>query len=262
MANTSLDIFGRFIDQQLQEEFVLHCLDQRSKITLATMTFIILAWSSIETFTILQDENPTDDLIFSTISIILTIIGFILVSVLTFSPLKFENQFFYSYCQTLLLICLNFLFMNKAIRKILLGTNFCIPDAYNSTKLVLKYLSPEVSDADVETLHRILDYVHLPIACSPVNSYYYLANNTTIKIMSMTFQILTALISEPRLSLLWTCYLPTVGLILFMDYSSFFSLIPLLVGFIAVAFLHGELHYQRVQSFLRQKRIQQLLDEN
>lgn len=226
------------------------------------MTFIILAWSLFETFTILNDENPTDDLIFSTISIIMTIIGFILVSILTFSPLKFENQFFYSYCQTFLLICLNFLFMIKAIRRILIGTNFCIPEAYNSTKLVLKYLSSEVSDADVETLHRILGYVHLPSSCSPDNSYYYLANITTIKIMSMVFQILTAVISEPRLSLLWTCYLPTVGLILFMDYSSFFSLIPLVVGFVAVVFLHGELHYQRAQSFLSQKKIQQLLEEN
>eukprot|EP01040_Poterioochromonas_malhamensis_P010211 gene10211-11107_t len=82
--------------------------------------------------------------------------------------------------------------MIKAIKKIHIGTYLCLPEAYNSKKLVLKYLSPDVSDVDVETFQRILGYVHLPVACPPDNSYYSLANRTAITIMSgvAIFQLL------------------------------------------------------------------------
>lgn len=262
MADTSLDRFGRFNDHQLQEEFLLYCLDQRSKFTLTIITFIILTWSVFETLMIRNDDNPTVELIYCTTSLLLSFVGFILCSILIFSPFKSKNRFFYSNCQALLLVCLNLLFMIKAIKKIHIGTYLCLPEAYNSKKLVLKYLSPDVSDVDVETFQRILGYVHLPVACPPDNSYYSLANRTAITIMVMTFQILTAVIYEPRIYLVWSCYLPTVGLVLFMDFYTFFSLIPLVVGFIVIALLLGELHYQRVQSFLNQKKIKQLLDEN
>ncbi len=262
MADTSLDRFGRFNDHQLQEEFLLYCLDQRSKFTLTIITFIILTWSLFETLMIRNDDSLIAEWIYLSTSFLLAFIGFILCSILTFSPFPVKNRFFYSYCQALLLVCLNLLFMIKAIKRIQMGTHFCLPDAYNSTKLVLKYLSSDVSDADVETLHRILGYVQLPAACPPDNTYYSLTNRTAITVMVMTFQILTAVIYEPRIYLVWSCYLPTVGLVLFMGFYTFFSLVPLVVGFIVIALLLGELHYQRVQSFLNQKKIQQLLEEN
>lgn len=263
MLETSLDLLGRFKNPSLQEEYILYCLDQRSKFSLFTIAFLIIIWAIVESSICVDAIQGGNYKAFDILSLILLAIGLICCFILTFpSYFPCNNRLHYSYCQVSLIFTLNCFFVLKAIKVIHYGSNFCIPEEFNSVKLIFQYLSPDISQDDVATLHRLMQYVDLPVDCPSENSYHVLANYFSILVMCFTYEILTAIIYEPRLYLLWGCHFPTIALLIYSNYTTIFMIVPLLLRFITVIFLLGELHYQRVQGFLNRKKVQQLLEDN
>eukprot|EP01040_Poterioochromonas_malhamensis_P010160 gene10160-11046_t len=187
MLETSLDLLGRFKSPSLQEEYILYCLEQRSKVSFATISVLISVWAIVET-TICADRFQQGN----------------------------GNEIEIVY----------------AIQHIHTGSSFCIPKELNSVKLIFQYLSPNISQDDVATLHRLMQYVDLPEDCTSPNNYNYLANYLSVLVMSFNYQILTAIIYEPRLYLLWGCHLPTIVLLIYANATSLFMIVPLLIGFI------------------------------
>ena len=246
-----LDWLGRFQDETLQNEFIIYCMEQRSKFSFGAMTAIVLSLLIIEGIASTwfnenaNSNESTSNLIYGILSLIMSALGLIFCAILCFSLEKWTNKISYSYIQVLLIVSINIVFLIQTIKCLHLGDTQCVP----------KQFKPLLStDPNVTPL--------IPDDCPPNDSYLSIVNFNAILTIHFSYQILTAIIFEPRLYVLWLCHFPTSFLMFFSIYKSFYGLVPLLICFVTLTFLQGELHFQRTQSFLNQRKLQQLLEEN
>lgn len=265
-TDTSLDVFGRFKNATLQEEFLLHCTQQRSKFSFVVITALILSWMVAETVasTSFYDQYSGSEQIanefYGTICLALAFVGLILLTILSFSLINFKNPLMYSYLQVIFIFCINLIFILKEVKYIHLPTPFCFPADFD--ELVSKKLMSSLSPEKFSTLESILLDANLPPVCPGKDSFLTLVNYQAVLVMLSTFQLLTSILYEPRLYLLFMCHIPTTAVMLYTNYYSVFTLFPLVVGFLGIDALLLHLHFQRVQSFLHQRKVQQLLEEN
>ena len=111
-------------------------------------------------------------------------------------------------------------------------------------------------------LQMFLQGANLPPSCPPVDSYPTLFNYQQFVVILCSFQMLSPILYEPRLYLLCIFHAITAGLMLYSNYYSIYTVVPLLTGSISMITLSIQIHFQRVQSFLHQRKVQQLLEEN
>ncbi len=263
----SLDFLGRFKNPALQDEFILYCTQQRPKISFGLITLVLLTWAISESIlcTWFAEEEPDEkarQLIFGWISLILSFIVLTICILLSFPIFQFQNRFIYSYLQVIFIISINSVFIVKAIKHISFGSTECNPPEYNVIKMVTAGLPANVSQSDLDTMYTILESSNFLPDCPSSESFWTLLSDQAVLLISLCPQLLMAIIYEPRLYILWGCNFPTAALILYSRYVSAFNLLPILTFLIMIAILLRELHSQRVQSFLDQKKIQHLLEEN
>lgn len=252
----SLDYLGRFRNPSLQKEFVLYCIQQRSKFSVA---IISLSWclteSIVDTWyfhdTDLDDRNY---LLYSIISFILSVIALLLCFLLS-SPLLNTKHLTCSYVQIFFIITMNLIFIVKTIKLIQFKSSNCIPSQYNVFHQIKQY-APNQTDAYNSLLSE-----HFPSNCPSTNSLSSLVSDAAILLMSLCPPLLMIVIYEPRLPLVLGCNIPTVTLVLYSRYTSLYPFISALIPFIILAFLPIELHFQRTQSFLNKRNIEIILHE-
>ncbi len=256
-----LDYLGRFRNPSLQKDFVLYCLQQRSKFSVAIITFIILSWCFAESivdswyFSHDNDSDERNHFIYSMISLILSAIALILCLLLSSSLLN-SQHLTCSYVQIFFIITMNLIFIVKTIKIIQFDDPNCIPSQYNVFHQIQKY-APTQTDAYNSLLSE-----DFPENCPSNHSLSSLVTDSALFLMSLCPLLLMIVIYEPRLYLVLGCNIPTITLILYSRYSSIYPFIPALIPFIILALLPIELHYQRTQSFLNKRKIEIILHEN
>lgn len=232
---------------------------------------MILAWAIAETIAStwlykegLEAHNREEIECFGIISLILSLIGLGTCSFLCYSSIRgrSDDSLLPSYLQVVFVISISLLFILKTIKHIHLGSPPCLPTQLNLQKLITDSLPSNIPLAQLEMIDNLLAIANLPPQCPPDNSIVSLISYEMILVMSFCPQILMAILFEPRLYLLLGCHLPTAGLVCYSIYSSYYALVPVSIAFIIIAFLLADLHYQRIQGFLDQRKMKQLLNEN
>ena len=258
---TSLNLFGSFKDPSLQHEFLLYCMKQRSKFTFAITTVLILSWSVVESIvsTWLTDDYQGSEKVvnefYGIISLVCAGIAFVLWAIVCFSLLNVKNPLIYSYCQVALIATVNLLFLLKMAKVAQLGLPQCIPSDFK--KFIIQILSysssPEINTAIQSAL---------PPDCHLPQSYKSISDFGSVLGMVFSFELWTVICVEPRVYVVWTCHFLITAFMINVVYNYFFAMIPLTTYLLTAALLFGEVHFQRVRSFLDQKKIQELLEEN
>ncbi len=252
---TSLNWFGSFKDPSLQHEFLLYCMKQRSKFTFGITTVLILGWSVLESIVSIWltddyhgSEKVVND-IYGIISLVCTGIAFLLWAIVCFSLFKMKNPLIYSYLQVSLIFMVNLLFLLKMGKVAQLGLPQCIP--YDSKKYIIS-----------SSFFSSNSTVVLPPFCPSSHSYKSISKFSSVLGMVFSFELWTVICLEPRVYVVWTCHFLITAFMVNSIYNSFFSMIPLTTYLLTAALLFGEVHFQRIRSFLDQKKIQELLEEN
>ncbi len=268
---SSLDLFGRFRNGELQTEYLLHCMQKRSKISFAIVAFLFLVWSFTETvaFKLSNDNDSVGGWnskvlgLFAAVSFLLTFLAIITLIILClsyFTPNKYQH--IYSYCQVSFIIMINLIYIVKIFRYIYVGTPNCLQ--YNLTELITDNLPStiSVSASDLDVLKHLVSLANLPPTCPSERSFLSNASYQVVVMMSFCPQLIMAILYEPRLYLILLFHLFTSAFVCYLIRSSLYWLLPMLLTFIVLWFLLAELHFQRVQGFLNQRKIRQLLEEN
>ncbi len=266
MINTSLDWFGRFKNPSIQEEFVLHCLEQRSKYSFRAITIILLLWLIAQTIysTWFSDTYSGNDQVVNEIYgiICLALIGIAvaLSGIISMSLFNFQNRLIYSYLQAIYLVLITFVFILKGIQFLHIPPPQCIPEELkDALEQMLTLLVPSTNQMAAETL---LQNAGLAPTCPSANSFSFLCSYTAVLIMLCIFEILTPILYEPRICLLVICDVSSGALILYTYYNSIYTLVPFLTTYLSIILVMIQVHFQRVQTFLHKRRLKQLLEEN
>lgn len=266
MPGSQLDYFGRFKDPILQKEFILSCMRQRSNLSYALLTLMILGWAIAENVaaTWYNDTNglTTSEEAYGIFSLFFTTIGLLICATLCLPP--FWNSFWqdhlvYSYLQAIFLVSINAVFLVKMIKEIDIGTTECVPRQV--VTLFRNSLPANLPSNQQILLNHLIQTLKL-YPCPPDDSFFSIVSYEKILVMSFCPQLLMAVIYEPRLYLVLACHITTGAFMLYSIYTSFFSILQVLIVFLIIAVLLTELHLQRVQSFLNQRKVQQLLEDN
>ncbi len=266
MPSTSLDWFGRFKNPSIQEEFVLHCIEQRSKYSFRAITVILLLWLIAQTIysTWFSDtyhgSEQTVNEIYGILCLALIGIALTLSAIISMSLFNFQNRLIYSYLQAIYLLSISFVFILKGIQYLHIPPPQCIPaELKDALRNILKLLVPPTHQLAAETL---LQNAGLAPTCPSANSFSYLCNYQAVLIMLCIFQILIPILYEPRVCLLVICDVSTVAMMLYTYYDSIYTLVPFLATYLSIILVIVQLHLQRVQTFLHKRDLKQILEEN
>eukprot|EP01040_Poterioochromonas_malhamensis_P012786 gene12786-14014_t len=222
---SSLDPFGRFRNGELQTEYLLHCMQKRSKISFAIVAFLFLVWSFTETlaFKFSNDSEGVGNWnsrvlgLFAVVSFLLTFIAIITLIILClsyFTPNKYQH--IYAYCQVSFIIIINVLYIVKILRYIYIGTPNCLQ--YNIPQLITDNLPSTVSPSDLDVLKHLLSIARLPPTCPSEKSFLSNASYQVVIMMSFCPQLIMAILYEPRLYLILTFHLLTSVLIFLKNF--------------------------------------------
>ena len=173
MSDTSLDWFGRFKNPSIQEEYVLHCLQQRSKYSFRAITVILLLWLTAQTIysTWFSDtyrgSEQTVNEIYGILCLSLLGIAVALSVIISMSLFNFQNHLIYSYLQAVYLILITFVFILKGIQYLHIPPGQCVPVEFeDALEHILTLLVPSANQMVAETL---LQSAGLPPTCPSAN---------------------------------------------------------------------------------------------
>lgn len=267
---TSLDYFGRFRDAELQLQFIVSCRKQRSNFSYMVLTVMVLGWAITETIasTWFHDSDgdhkiTPDEQAYGILSLIFSgfalFLGFILCTYSSLFP-GIKDNLIYSYLQAFFLIALNLVFIVKMIKQIIKGKDEeCTP---NIMQIVGDAMPTNLAATNLPLLENILASANLQPTCPSSNSFFSVVTFDKLLVMCFCPQLILAIIYEPRLFLVFGCHFTAGSLLLASVDSSIYSVLPILIAFLIMTVLLTELHFQRVKSFLNQRKVQQLLEEN
>ncbi len=159
------------------------------------------------------------------------------------------------------MLSFNFLFILKTIKQIHLQIPDCLPKQFDFMKSFHDREFNSSFSSEFNQLPLYLVDLNIPPLCSS-NSLLALTSRPMVLMLSFTPHILMGIIYEPRLYLVLACQIPSAVLISYSIYDSLFSFPPVLLSFVILIVHLVGLHFQRVQSFLNQRKVQQLLEEN
>lgn len=266
------DLFGRFQDEKLQSEYVIYCLEQKWKYSFAIIVTLILTLAVIETVvgTWFNEELTVEGVeirdveIYGIVSLCLIAIAGASGAALVWNTFDDTNQSgrnLSSFYQIIFMLSFNLLFILKTIKQIHLQIPDCIPRQYSFMKSFHDHEFNSSSSSEFHQLALLSADSNIPPVCSS-HSLLALTSRPMVLMLSFTPHILMGIIYEPRLYLVLACQIPSAVLISYSIYDSLFSFPPILLSFIILMVHLVGLHFQRAQSFLNQRKVQQLLEEN
>ncbi len=262
--DTSLDWCGRFKDPQLQEEYVLSCVHQKSRKSYLLLSFFILGWAATETSAyswLYFDAGSADENIGSFFAVLFLVVAF----GLTFFIHGNEPSRIHPDChkselnlrsllQVGFILLLNFVFFLKIILRIE-DNHVCIPERLHLLHRIERNLDQFTSPHIINSIHNTVQ----PITCPPEDNFVSRSCIGTILLMNICPQLLIAILYEPRIYLVLVCHFIATVLLIIVSLNTVYLVLPLLVASLTIAVLLYELHLQRVQSFLHHRQLQQIL---
>lgn len=258
-VDISLDYLGRFKDQTLQSEYIIYCLEQTPIFSSLVLTALIAGWTIAETIASMwfNGSKSAYEYPFGIASFISIGIGLSLCYAIYLCSCSrhLKNSQCHSRLQVLFICSMNWIFVFKLIQQNVLGTAQCIPASL--------IFSPELSGTMILAQNSsTTSYNSSEIQlCPDSDSFLSLVSFEMMLVMSFCPQLLMAILYEPRIYILFICYAAVGGLMLYSLYTSIFSILPVLIALIIIAVLLYELHMQRIQSFLTNRRLQAMLHE-
>lgn len=260
MTEFSLDWLGRFKNPSLQLEFILHCTKQRSSYSFLAITILLLSWMIVESIASIwfsheyAGKNQYPNQVYGFLSLSLETIVLVIAAIITFSLVDFKHRLTSSYLQVVFIVTLTFIFLLKLIKQNHIPPPTCIPADFKVM------LASSLSSSQQVLLQGFLS--KLPPFCPGKDDFLALVNFRAITVMVYSFQLLTSILYEPRFYLLVICHIPTTVLLLYTNYSSAYALFPNVMAFLVIDTFLVHIQLQRIQSFLHQRKVQQLLEEN
>lgn len=280
--DTTCHWYGCFKDSALQSEYILSCVHQKSPPSYLLLTFLILGWSVAETVASTwfnYNELVTEDLALGTFSLFLFVIAFILSFFLSSDYLcnsrsvmsssldepeltnRRQQLLFHSHLQVGFIVILNFLFFLKIVMRIQCDYA-CIPDNLDLLPVLTERLLPLTNSTNASNFTETLQTTVHSMTCISSKNYSRISSIQTILLMSICPQLLIAILYEPRIYLVLACHLTSTILLVVATTSSLYVTLPLILSAIVTSVLLYELHFQRIQSFLNHRRLQQILRTN
>ncbi len=257
--DTSLDFYGRFQNPSLQIAYVRSCLKQKSSFSFIFVVGIITAWAISETVATLFVYSNELELSISFALVSFLIIGLCLfLSIWIFCLLKKDDNnsiFYHSYCQIGLIICVNLLFLLKIIVEGLFNQEECYSEniiIYDESMIDLKMTNSS------QTVLQIDYYTD----CLASNSFLSIVSLSTTMVLSFSPFFLSIVLYEPRLYIFVIAEVFLGGAIISVSYSTAIATAPIIILLIMLAVLYVEVHFQRVNAFLSNRKLQEILAEN
>ncbi len=239
-SEISIDFLGRFRNKALSEEFIIFWTIKRSRFSFAAATILVFSWTIVETigttwiYSNLHGDDQVANVFYGVSSLFLSIISLSICAILFFSLFNFKNIFIYSYLQLVLIFSMNLIFILKAIKHVQLGSP-CSP-----------YITSEPSENH----------------CTNEETFLYMFNYRSVFTMCYSFQLLTAILYEPRLYIVLGCQITTSAVLLYSTYTTLATNLPAIAGFLIIGLVLVELHFQRIKGFINKRKLRQLLEEN
>ncbi len=262
----SLDWCGGFKSPALETEFLAYCIQQRSKLSFTIMALLLLADSVIESIASMTlyplSDDDTTETIYNLSTLAFAVVSLVICLQLSFSFINFQNPLYYSYLQVAFIITINASFAIKLMKRIQLGAGLCVPSQFNIAEMISDNIPTSLPSSILEAIDTIINKVDLPPSCPPLNSLYAFVEIQSVLVMTICPQLLLLIIYEPRLYVVLGTHLFSSSIILYATNAAGFSIIASTIILLMTAFSLGELHFQRTQSFLNQRKFRQLLEEN
>jgi hypothetical protein len=247
-----LDWFGQFKHPTVQEEFIYYCLKQKSPYYFVIIGFMIISWSFAEAIaSLIYHEGTVAEYAFDAISFFLVFVAIITGTQLFVFASRKRESLFHSYVQVIFIFSLNFLLYVKISKQIEQGTLACIPAD------IVKMQESQQRQSE-RSSHGLL--LTLPI-CPSSTSYISLLSFDMKVVMSAAPLLMTVILYEPRLYVIEICNLIMATLILYSIKASYFNFLPGGIAFIILSMIFYDLHRQRIQSFLTNIKLREILNE-
>lgn len=172
-----------------------------------------------------------------------------------------QQLLFHSHLQVGFIVILNFLFFLKIVMRIQCDYA-CIPDNLDLLPVLTERLLPLTNSTNASNFTETLQTTVHSMTCISSKNYSRISSIQTILLMSICPQLLIAILYEPRIYLVLACHLTSTILLVVATTSSLYVTLPLILSAIVTSVLLYELHFQRIQSFLNHRRLQQILRNN
>lgn len=261
----SLDYFGRFKDPKLQEEFIIACLQHRSTFSFLILSLTLLIWLLIENFLTsfylssnnIQQSVEIAVIIICVIAIILSITIYV-CSITSFN----KNHHIHAYIQLFFGISINVLFIVKIVEVIGEGAD-CLPSVNHLIEHLQIEVTPYITPSEINDVYNAISNELISFECTSNSSDFFTIDALSqVLVLSLCPQLLMAILHEPRLYLTFTSHFITGGLLIFTISIQRCLILPLGFMIIAIAVLLYELHLQRTQYFLNNRKLQDILNKN
>ncbi len=260
MMPDSFDFIGRFKSPKSQRQFIRYCIEHQSKFCFVTISALIFSWAiamSLLGAVFVEKGDPTyhDSLQgYGITTLILGILGVVCSLLTCFPCLNTKDRYMIlSYLQVSVIAFMDLIFIIKSIQKLHLGSPDCISGVSDQSDITA------VNQATAHSPSSLL-IKSLP-ACPSDNSFASLFANRVILAISLCPQLLMAIVHEPRLYFILISQLATGAIVAASMYTSVYSILPYSILSIVTVFLVTELHFQRIRSFITQRKLQQLLEQ-
>lgn len=263
--DTSLDYFGRFRNVELQKAYILSCLKQKSPLSFVSLTALITGWAIAETTAALslysgEGNKELGFAISSFVSIGLCLFFCLCIYVLSRRKNHVTHsekiQYYHSYLQVCFILSVTWLFILKLIEQNVFQAASCIPrfrtqisTTTTTTSTTTTY--PPATNFSPPTFKN----------CAQPDSFEAIVSFPMIIMLSFSPFLMMVILYEPRLYLLLACEVVLGPLMVYSMQSVIYNTIPVIILLCIVAVLLIELHFQRTNTFLSNRRLQTVLEE-
>lgn len=262
----SLDYFGRFKDPKLQEEFIIACLEHRSTFSFLILSLSLLVWLLIENF--LSPFHLSSSKVQGSVEIavivicVIVILLSIAIYVCSITSLT-KNHLIHTYIQLFFGISINILFIVKIIEVIGRGGSSCLPSIDHLIEHLQIHVTPYIATSEITNVYEAIRKELICLQCTQHASDFFTINSLAQVIMlSLCPQLLMVILHEPRLYLTFTSHFITGGLLIFTISVQGNLILPLGFMITAIAVVLYEIHIQRTQYFLNNRKLQDILNKN
>lgn len=265
--DTSLDYFGRFRNAELQKAYILSCLKQKSPLSFVSLTALIAGWAIAETTAALslysgEGSKELGFAISSFVSIGLCLFFCFCIYFLSRGKniTKSEKiQYYHSYLQVCFILSVTWLFILKLIEQNVFNAAACRPRF--STQFTPPSTTTTTTFPPPTATFPPATNFSLPKNCAQPDSFEAIVSFPMIIMLSFSPFLMMVILYEPRLYLLLACEVVLGPLMVYSMRSIIYNTIPVIILLCIVAVLLIELHFQRTNTFLSNRKLQTVLEE-